>query len=69
MPTFQVADVVNLRSSPDIPMTIEIINGHVANCKWLNKTGDQKFGAFSFIVLEKFVPPSGIAENFTAADA
>ena len=55
MPTFQVSEIVNLKSSPDTPMTIEIINDQVAHCKWLNKTGDQKFGAFSFAVLEKFV--------------
>jgi uncharacterized protein YodC (DUF2158 family) len=55
MPTFQVGEIVNLKSSPDTPMTIEIVDGQIAHCKWLNKNGGPERSPFSFAVLEKFV--------------
>ena len=55
MPTFNVGQIVNLKSSPDVPMTIELVNGQIAHCKWLNKNDDPKLGPFSFDVLEVYV--------------
>ena len=55
MPTFQVGDVVNLKSSTDIPTTIGRTEASIAHCNWLNKAGDKKADSFSFDVLEKFV--------------
>ena len=54
---FNVADVVVLKSSPDVLMTIEIIKDQIAHCKWLDKTGAPQHGPFLFAVLERVTSP------------
>jgi len=55
MPTFYVGQKVNLKSSPDVPMTIEKTEDRFVYCNWLNKNDDPKSGKFSFDVLEEYI--------------
>lgn len=55
MATFQVTEIVNLKSNNDTPMTIEKIDGDIAHCRWLNKNGGPEADSFNFAILEKFV--------------
>ena len=56
--TFQVGDVVKLKSGGEA-MTIDEISDGEAYCVWFNHKKDVQRDSFSTHIIQKFEPPKG----------